>query len=105
MSEPDLAHEAIDYLVQHDLVLHWDFPQAAPPSQEIQNLLKPYLADGEIERTTSSLLCDYLVSRLREDHLAADAPCKPWHDRTPPPRQPTCRVVCGDDEHQGAGSS
>ena len=95
MSEPDLAQQAIDYLVQTDLVLHWDFPQADPPSTEIRRLLATYLAEGEIELTTSELLCNYLVERLREDHgLTAD---KPSQNHAPWSRRPSCRVVCGDD--------
>ena len=61
-----MAQQAIDYLVQHDFVLRWEFPEADPPSPEIKRLVMSYLADGEIELTTSSLLCDYLVSGLRE---------------------------------------
>jgi hypothetical protein len=68
----DLARQAIDYLVEQDFVLAWDFSATEPPPEEIRQLLAPYFADGEIELTTSGLLCDYLVSRLRENHLLID---------------------------------
>ena len=94
MSQPDLAQQAIDYLVQHDLVLPWDFDPANPPPEEVKRLLQPYLGDGEIERTTGALLCDYLVGELRED-------CLPRKERSrrlaPQSRPATCRVVRGDD--------
>ena len=85
----DLARQAVEYLVQHDFVLKWDFDTTDPPSPEIQDLLVPYFSDGEIELTTSALLCDYLVSRLREDYL-------PTEGRRSHPA--ACRVVCGGDD-------
>ena len=66
----DIARRAIKYLDQNALVFEWDFPQAAPPSEEIRNLLKSYFADGEIERTTAGFVCGYLIERLSEDYLA-----------------------------------
>ena len=60
----DLARQAIEYLTGHDFVLAWDFSATEPPPEGIRKLLAPYFADGEIELTTSGLLCDYLVSRL-----------------------------------------
>ena len=68
----DLARQAIEYLVEHDFVLTWDFSATEPPPEEIRRLLAPYFADGEIEPTTSRLLCEYLVSRLREDYPLTD---------------------------------
>jgi hypothetical protein len=68
LDEAEIARQAIAYLVQTDLALHWGFSEADPPSPEIMHLLMPYFADGEIELTTSALLCDYLVSRLREEY-------------------------------------
>jgi len=93
MSEPDLAQRAIDYLVQTDLVLKWGFPESNSPPEEVRRLLAPYFYDGEIERTTSSLLCDYLVSRLREDHLSMGTRSLSVQDRAT-----SCRVVCNDDD-------
>ena len=58
MSEPDLAQRAIDYLVQTDLVLKWDFPEADPPSHgDKRASSRPYFCDGEIERTTLRRCC------------------------------------------------
>jgi hypothetical protein len=88
----DLAQQAIEYLVEHDLWLRWDFPEADPPSPDIKRLVMSYLADGEIELTTSALLADYLVGRLREDYLPRNEP-----SRSPGSRPAACRVVCGDD--------
>jgi hypothetical protein len=86
----DLAKRAIDYLVQHDFKLHWGYDPAEPPPEEVRRLLRPYLDDPEVELTTGALLCDYLVSRLREDWLLTGG-----QDRTSCSR-PTCRVVWGD---------
>jgi len=77
-------------------VFEWDFPQAAPPSDEIKNLLKSYFSDGEIEWTTAGFVCGYLVERLSEDYLADEwSDCAPWSRRPP-----VCRIVCynGDDD-------
>ena len=92
----DIARRAIKYLDQNALVFEWDFPQAAPPSEEIRNLLKSYFADGEIERTTAGFVCGYLIERLSEDYLADEwSHCAPWSRRPP-----VCRIVCynGDDD-------
>ncbi|MGO9109099.1 MAG: hypothetical protein ACLP9L_07700 [Thermoguttaceae bacterium] len=90
------AWQAIDYLVEHELVVRWEFPESDPPPEAIKRLLKPYFADGEIERGTAWHLRDYLVERLEEDFLAvADERSQnhaPWS-------RPVCRIVCcGDDE-------
>ena len=91
-NKADLAWQAIDYLVEHDLVVKWSFPEAEPPSEEVKRLIAPYFSDGEIERTTAGHLRDYLVERLEEDHLLiADEPT-PWSHR------PVCHVVFGDDD-------
>ena len=90
----DLARQAIDYLVQTDLVLKWGFPEADPPPEGTKRLLAPYFSDGEIERTTSSLLCNYLVERLREDHGLTDTRM----GRSGRDRAPSCRVVCDDGD-------
>jgi hypothetical protein len=91
----DLARQAVKYLEEHDLVLKWDFPLDAPPPAEIRRLIMPYFSDGEIERTTSGFLCDYLIERLDEDFLADGQAPAPWSRRPP-----ECRIVCytGDDE-------
>ncbi|MGO9109925.1 MAG: hypothetical protein ACLP9L_11890 [Thermoguttaceae bacterium] len=92
----DIATRTIKYLDQNSLVFQWDFLQAAPPSDEIRDLLKSYFADGEIERTSAGFVCGYLVERLREDHLADEwSHCAPWSRRPP-----VCRIVCynGDDD-------
>jgi len=91
-NKADLARQAIEYLVEHDFVLTWDFSATEPPSEEIRQLLTPYFADGEIELTTSGLLCDYLVSRLCEDHLLMDKQSRSAQDHAS-----ACRVVFGDD--------
>ena len=95
-----LAQRAIDYLVQTDLVVRWDFPDDDPPPEDIKRLLMSYFADGEIEVTTSELLCSYLVSGLREDYPSLDEPSRSAHDHAPSsPRRPTCRLArCGDDD-------
>ena len=85
----DLARQAVEYLVQHDFVLKWDYDTTDPPSPAIRDLFAPYFSDGEIERTTSELLANYLVSRLREDYL-------PTEGRRSRPA--ACRVVWGDDD-------
>ena len=56
----------------------------------------PYFADGEIEMTTSRLLQDYLVERLREEYLPRNEPSRSEHDCAPA----AFRVVCddGDDD-------
>ena len=33
----ELAWQAIDYLVEHDFTLKWEFDAADPPSEEIRN--------------------------------------------------------------------
>jgi hypothetical protein len=88
----DLARQAVKYLEEHDLVFRWDFPQADPPPEEIKKLIMPYFSDGEIERTTSGFLCDYLIERLEEDWLADGQAPAPWS------RPPFFRVVCCDDD-------
>jgi len=88
----ELARQAIEYLVEHDFVLTWDFSATEPPPEEIRQLLAPYFVDGEIELTTSRLLCDYLVSRLHEDHLPMDNRSRSVRDRAS-----ACCVVCCDD--------
>jgi len=91
-TKAELAWQAIDYLVEHDLVLKWGFPEADPPSEEIRHLLMPYFANGEIERTTAGRLRDYLVECLEEDYLLiADEP-------TPRSHAPVFRVVCDDND-------
>jgi hypothetical protein len=87
----DLARQAIAYLSEHDVALAWDFSAIEPPPEGIRKLLAPYFADGEIELSTSRLLCDYLVSRLREDHLSTDDRSRSVQDHAS-----ACRVVCGD---------
>ena len=86
----DLARQAIEYLTGHDFVLAWDFSATEPPPEGIRRLLAPYFADGEIELTTSGLLCDYLVSRLREDYPLTDDRSRSVRDHAS-----ACRVVCG----------
>jgi hypothetical protein len=83
------AWQAIDYLVEHELVVRWEFPESDPPPEAIQRLLRPYCSDGEIAQTTAWLLSDFLVERLEEDFLAVDE----GGDHAP-----VLRVVCGDDE-------
>ena len=94
-NKADVAWQAIDYLVEHDLGVKWTFPEADPPSEEIRHLLMPYFANGEIERTTAWHLRDYLVERLEEDHLLiANEASQSSQDS----RRPVFRVVCGDDD-------
>jgi hypothetical protein len=93
----NLAQEAVDYLVTHDLVVHWAFDPTDPPSEEVRQLLSPYLLDHEIELTTSSLLCQYLVARLQEEHLPAGGPSRPGPGHFPS-SCPTFRVVSGDED-------
>ena len=83
----DIARRTIKYLDQNALVFEWDFPQAAPPSDEIRNLLKSYFSDGEIEWTTAGFVCGYLVERLSEDYLADE-----WSDCAPGPVARRCVV-------------
>lgn len=93
VDKADIVQQAIDYVATTDLVLKWDFPEADPPSPEIASLLKSFFDDGEIERTTSALLCDYLVNCLQEDYLLGDKPSQSGQDHAP-----VCRVVCDDDD-------
>jgi hypothetical protein len=93
----DLAQQAVDYLVQHDLVARWGFDPLDPPSEEVRQLLAPYLADHEIELTTSSLLCQYLVARLQEEHLRAGGPSRPGPGHFPS-SCPPFRVIAGDED-------
>ena len=95
-NKADLARQAIDYLVQHDFVLHWGFSEADPPPEEIKRLLMPCFADGEIELTTSALLCDYLVSRLREEYPSIEERSGVGADLAR--ARPALRVVCGDGD-------
>ena len=90
----DLAWQAIDYLVEHDLVVRWNFPEADPPPEEVKRLIAPYFSDGEIERTTAGHLRDYLVERLEEEFLLMDERSQSSQD----PCRPVFRVVCGDDD-------
>jgi hypothetical protein len=90
-----LVKQAVDYLSSHDFALTWDFSATDPPSQAIRRLVTPYFADGEIEVTTSNLVSEYLVRRLREDHLPMDTRRRSGRD--PWSRRPTCRVVCDDE--------
>jgi hypothetical protein len=92
VGKANLARQVIAYLAQTDFVLKWGFSEADPPSKEIERLLRSCFGDGEIERTTSSLLCDYLVSRLREDY--------PMTDHIPQSCHAACRVVCGDGDEE-----
>ncbi len=94
----ELAWKAIDYLVEHDLVLKWDFPQADPPSDEIRLLLKPYFANGEIEQTTAWRLRDYLVECLEEEFLLVNERSQSSQNRSASRGSPVFRVVCGDDD-------
>ncbi len=94
-NKADLAWQAIDYLVEHDLVVKWNFSEADPPPEEIKRLIATYFSDGEIERTTAWHLRDYLLERLEEDHLLiADERSQSSQD----PHRPVCRVVFGDDD-------
>lgn len=86
----ELAWQAIDYLVEHDLVVEWTFPEADPPSEEIRKLIAPYFSDGEIEMTAAWLLSDFLIERLENDCLLI-----PDSQSSQDPLRP--RVVCGDD--------
>jgi hypothetical protein len=95
-NKPDLAQQAIDYLVQHDLMLRWEIPEADPPPPDIKRLVMRYLAEGEIELTTSELLANYLIGRLRDDCLPLDAPNRSAHDPASLSRIPSCRVVRDD---------
>ena len=45
----EIVWQAIDYLVEHDFTLKWEFDAADPPPEEIRLLIAPYLSDGEIE--------------------------------------------------------
>ncbi len=92
----DLARQAIAYLARTDLVLHWGFSEADPPSPEIRCLLMPCFTDGEIEQTTSALLCDYLVSRLREEYPSIEERSGVGRDLAR--ARPALRVVCGDGD-------
>ncbi|MGO9108574.1 MAG: hypothetical protein ACLP9L_05010 [Thermoguttaceae bacterium] len=87
----ELAWQAIDYLVEHDLVLKWDFPEADPPPEEIRKLIAPYFSDGEIEMTAAWLLSDFLIERLENDCLLIRD-----SQSSQDPHRP--RVVCGDDD-------
>jgi len=93
MNKADTARRAVEYLVQHDFKLHWDYDPADPPPEEIKRLLAPYFDDGEIERTTGMLLCNYLVGRLREDYVPQDEWSRSARGHAPHSRPPTCRVV------------
>jgi hypothetical protein len=94
-NKADLAWQAIDYLVEHDLVVKWNFPEADPPPEEVKRLIAPYFSDGEIERTTAGHLRDYLVERLEEDYLLiADERSQSSQDA----HGPVYRVVFGDDD-------
>ena len=89
----DLAKRAIDYLLEHDLVLKWAFPEVDPPPDVIRKLIMPYFSDGEIEQDMAWYLSDYLVERLEQDCLQiADEQSQSSQDSRRP------RVVCGDDD-------
>jgi hypothetical protein len=94
----ELAWQAIDHLVEHDLVVKWEFDAADPPPDEVKRLIAPYFSDGEIERTTAWRLRDYLVECLEEDFLLVDERSQPSQDRSASRRSPVFRVVCGDDD-------
>ena len=87
----ELAWQAIDYLVEHDLVIKWTFPETDPPSEEIRKLIAPYFSDGEIEMTAAWLLSDFLIERLENDCLLITD-----SQLSQDPHRP--RVVCGDDD-------
>ena len=100
-NKADLAKRAIKYLDQNALVFQWDFPQVAPPSDEIRDLLKSYFSNGEIEWTTAGHLRNYLIDRLEEDFLfEADARGQSGQDHAPWSGPPVFRIVCcdGDDD-------
>jgi hypothetical protein len=87
----ELAWRAIDYLVEHDFTLKWEFDAADPPSEEIRKLIAPYFSDGEIEMTAAWLLSDFLIERLENDYLLITD-----SQSSQDPLRP--RVVCGDDD-------
>ena len=97
MDTARVAQEAVDYLVQHDFVLHWDYDAADPPSDEIKRLLAPYFADGEIELTTGAWLADYLVGCLQEEYLLKGKPSRSGQGHAPS-SCPAFRVVRGDED-------
>ena len=89
----ELAWQAIDYLLEHDFKLKWEFDAADPPSDEIRRLIASYFSNGEIEQDMAWYLSDYLIERLEDDYLAvADERSQSSQD----PHRP--RVVCGDDD-------
>lgn len=92
----EIARQAIAYLVQTDLALRWEFQEADPPPEGIKSLVMPYLADGEIELTTSRLLRDYLVERLREEYPSIEERSGVGRDLAR--ARPALRVVCGDGD-------
>ena len=87
----ELAWQAIDYLVEHDFTLKWEFDAADPPPEEIRLLIAPYFSDGEIEMTAAWLLSDFLIERLENDCLLITD-----SQSSQDPLRP--RVVCGDDD-------
>jgi hypothetical protein len=91
----DLAKRAIDYLLEHDLTLKWEFDAADPPPDEIKLLIAPYFSDGEIEMTAAWLLSDFLIERLEKDCLLIpDGQSQSSQD----PRRPVAGVACGHDD-------
>ena len=98
-AKAELARQAIEYLAQHDLVLRWEIPEADPPPADVRRLIMSCLAEGEVDLTTSALLCEYLVTSLREDYLPVDEPSRseqgppPWSSPGCVPRRPGRRVA------------
>jgi hypothetical protein len=92
-----LARKAVRYLAQTDLKLKWEFSEDDPPPPEVADLIAGYFSDGEIEATTGSLLCDYLITRLKQDYLPQDEPSRSAPNRIPKSYPAVCRVVCGDE--------
>ena len=93
-NKAELAWQAIDYLVEHDLVVKWDFDAADPPPEDVKRLIAPYFTNGEIERTTAWHLRDYLVECLEDEFLLMDERSQSSQD----PCRPVFRVVCDDND-------
>ena len=85
----ELACRAIAYLLEHDLVLKWDYPEADPPPEEIRLLIAPFFSDGEVELDMAWFLSDYLIAMLEKDSLRI-----PDSQSSQDPHRP--RVVCGE---------
>ena len=93
MNKTGTARRAVEYLLHHDFKLHWDYDPADPPPEEVRQFLQPYFDDGEIEKTTSVLLCEYLVGELRWDHIPKEEWSRSARGDVPCSRSATCRVV------------